>query len=93
MKELSQKKKFEIANICYACIAGEFADFCNERNRGLNFSWAKWIVSCENKVPSWIAFHSALANNPNVILTAKEYSKQISTELVQRAGFNKEIKK
>ena len=36
---ISDKKRLEIANVCYANVAGEFAMFMNPKCRGPNFTW------------------------------------------------------
>lgn len=36
---ISDKRRLQIANVCYANVAGEFAIFCNDEMRGPNFKW------------------------------------------------------
>jgi hypothetical protein len=82
---LSQKKKLEIANVCYANISSAFAEFNNPKNRGNSFSWDWWKNWCVETSDCWMMVHNikaskAIKDSANDL--AREYSKEISDRLV-----------
>ena len=82
---LSDKKKLEIANVCYANVAGEFAMFTNPKYRGPNFTWESFVDGCEKHADLWMFIHHVTGPKKLVTETAKQYAKEIAARLVKRA--------
>lgn len=85
---ISDKKRLEIANVCYANVAGDFAMFTNPKYRGENFSWERFPDMCERHAEGWMFIHgvsrSGAKNENEVKQTAKQYAKEIAQRLVDR---------
>ena len=86
MTNLSDKKKLEIANICYANVASGFADFINPINRGINFKWDSFAKFCERDSINWMGIHNVKGDKEQINNMAKQYALEIATNLVNRAG-------
>lgn len=82
---LSDKKRLQIANICYANVAGEFATFSNPKNRGQNFSWEWFIAHCKEIADVWVTLNYVAGPRTLIQETARQYAAEIATTLVQRA--------
>ena len=81
---LSDKKRLEIANVCYANVAGEFAMFTNPKYRGPNFTWEWFIEHCEENADLWMSIHNVCGAKKLIDETAKQMAKEIATTLVKR---------
>lgn len=84
---LSDKKRMEIANVCYANVAGSFADFCNVRMRGNKFDWRRFVAMMEKESSSWMFLHSVRGDNKLVAEAAEQFAGEIAQTLLDRAGF------
>ena len=82
---ISDKKRLEIANVCYANVASDFAMFTNPKYRGTNFTWDWWIGHCEKMADSWMHIHNVRGHKETVNATAKQYAREIAERLVDRA--------
>ena len=82
MTTLSQKKKLEIANVCYANVVGQFAMFNNPKFRGPNFTWESFIQRMQDEADLWMGIHNIKGNKQMVNDCAKEFAKEIATTLV-----------
>lgn len=80
---VSELRRLKIANVLYANIAGDFAAFCNPKNRGVNFTW-EWFIAHSQEEAEWILRHSfnRVTSDDNVI--AKTMAKEIAESLVRR---------
>ena len=85
---ISDKKRLQIANICYANVAGQFASFCNVKNRGPNFTWERFIQNCEEDAETWMSIYSVRGDRRLIRYTAREYAKEIATNLVNKVTDN-----
>jgi hypothetical protein len=83
---ISEKKRLEIANLCYAHVAGEFAMFMNPRHRGPNFTWEWWIKHCEESADNWVFIHNIRGHQETIKQTAKQCSREFALRLIDRAG-------
>lgn len=81
-KQLSQKKRLEIANVCYANVSSEFAMFNNPKYRGPNFTWEWWVTHCGKNADLWMSIHDVKGDKALIDSVAKEYSLEIATKLV-----------
>jgi hypothetical protein len=79
---LSAKKRLEIANICYANVAGEFAMFNNPKFRGPKFTWERWIEHCEDAAEGWMFINDVSGDMKQIVALAREYAKEIAERLV-----------
>jgi len=86
---LSDKKRLEIANICYAYVAGNFAMFINPINRGANFTWDSFVIMQEKSSSEWMFIQHVKGEKEEVNTMAKQYANEIATTLVTRAGLLK----
>jgi len=84
-KELSKNKRLEIANVCYANVAGEFAYFTNPRYRGDNFTWDWFIEYCSDRADMWMDLNDVKGTKKLINETAKEFAIEIATRLVKNA--------
>lgn len=85
--KISKTKKLEIACVCYANVATEFAIFNNPKYCGVNFSWENFSSDCVSKVDMWMAIHlvyssSDYKNKANLDSLARQYTKQFADSLV-----------
>ena len=79
---VSAKKRLEVANICYANVAGEFAMFNNPKFRGPNFTWEWWIGHCEEAAEGWVFINDVRGDRKQIVPLAREYAKEIAERLV-----------
>lgn len=82
---LSDKKKLQIANICYANVSGQFALFANPKNRGPDFTWDWFIKHCEENADLWMIIHHVYGTRGDVTSineTAKQMCSEIAKHLV-----------
>lgn len=82
---ISEKKRLQIANICYANVACEFAMFTNPKNRGPNFTWERFIERCEESADLWMMVNRVCGPKQTINDTARQFAREISTTLVERA--------
>lgn len=82
---ISEKKRLQIANICYANVACEFAMFANPRNRGPGFTWDWFIEHCEGSAEQWMFVNHVCGHKQTINDTARRFAREISTTLVERA--------
>lgn len=78
----------EIANVCYANVAGDFAMFTDESYRGPNFKWENFPDYEAENADLWVSIHGITGNKTEVVETAKRMAREIAERLVQRAGLN-----
>lgn len=85
---ISDKKRLQIANVCYANVAGDFAMLTNPKYRGPNFTWECFPAMCETNAEGWMFIHgissSGAKNEHEVKQTAKQNAKEIAQRLVDR---------
>lgn len=81
---ISDKKRLEIANVCYANVAGKFAMFHNPKYRGANFTWAGFVEHCEECADEWMFIHGVRGHKETVNSTARQFAKEIAETLVKR---------
>lgn len=79
---ISDKKRLEVANVCYANVAGLFAMFSNPKYRGQNFSWDLFIEHCEESSSDWIFIHNVRGHKESINQLAKSNSREIAQRLV-----------
>ena len=82
LHKLSKQKQLEIANICYANVAGDFAMFTNPKYRGSNFTWEKFPEMCERLADSWMFIHGVDGPKDVINALAKQYAREIAERLV-----------
>ena len=83
---ISDKKRLEIANVCYANVSGEFAMFMNPKYRGDKFTWQGWVEHCEESADLWMMISDVRGDKETVYSTAKQYAREIAQHLTNRAG-------
>lgn len=83
---ISDKKRLEISNVCYANVAGQFAMFTNENFRGPTFTWDWWVNRCEEEAAGWMFVHSVRGNKEEINEIARRYAREIAERLLYRAG-------
>lgn len=83
---LSDKKRLEIANICYANVAGQFAMFINPKFRGSNWDWNRFVGLYEHQSDLWMKVNDVKGNRKLIDQTAAQFAKEIASTLVTRAG-------
>lgn len=79
---ISEKKRLQIANICYANVAGLFAMFCNPKARGPNFTWEYFIEHCEEHAVDWMFINDVRGDKTTINETAKQFASEIANRLV-----------
>ena len=85
---LSKTKRLEIANICYANVAGMFAVFSNAKNQGPNFRWSKFPDMMEREADLWMMFNDVKCSDKQLMNeTAKQFAREIATTLIRHAEF------
>jgi hypothetical protein len=84
---ISDKKSMEIANVCYANVAGQFAMFCNPKYRGPNFTWSEFANMMEGQADTWMMIHRVRGHKEDVNKTAALFAREIAERLVTRAEF------
>lgn len=82
---LSKLKQLEVANVCYANVAGRFATFTNPAFRGPNFTWDWFITHCEENADLWMMIHHVRGNKAELRELAVKTSGQIARTLVWQA--------
>ena len=83
-ERIGQTKRLEIANVCYANVAGSFATFTNPKYRGPNFSWEWFIDWCEKSAKDWMFIHNVKGHKESINSTATQMAKEIAELLVKR---------
>ena len=84
---LSNKKRLEIANICYANVSSEFASFCNPKFRGPNFTWSNFVDMCANWAPLWMMQNYVNGNEKDINALAIKYTREIANTMLDHSGF------
>ncbi len=88
---MSQSKRYQIANICYAIVSGNFAMFCNPQYRGTNFKWEKFADMQAQHCEIHVWMHMQLPKDPKakkeIEETAAKFGREIAETLLDRAGF------
>jgi hypothetical protein len=82
---ISKIKQLEIANVCYANVAGQFAMFNNPKYRGPNFKWENFADHCVKEADLWMILHNVYGSTKNkaeINQRAREYAKEIADRLV-----------
>jgi hypothetical protein len=92
---MNQNKRYQIANVCYAIVSGNFAMFCNPKYRGDKFKWENFAdmqkEHCELHVWLHIQIPKDQKIKKEIEETAANFAYEIAENLVTRAGFiNKE---
>jgi endonuclease/exonuclease/phosphatase (EEP) superfamily protein YafD len=82
---ISKCKCFEVANVCYANVAGRFATFTNLKYRPENFTWEWFVTNCGDNADLWLMTHNVKGRTPAVIRMAREYTREIAQNLVNNA--------
>jgi len=86
--KLSNTKRLEIANVCYANVAGMFAVFCNAKNQGPNFRWENFPSMMEREADLWMMLADVKCSDKELMnATAKQFAREIATALVRHAEF------
>ena len=83
-ERISKTKRLEIANVCYANVAGSFAMFTNPKARGSNFSWEWFIDWCEKSAKDWMFIHNVWGHTESINSTAAQMAREIAEQLVSR---------
>jgi hypothetical protein len=83
-ERISKTKRLEVANVCYANVAGRFAMFSNPKYRGPNFTWEWFVEHCEENSQDWMFIHNVRGHKETIYTTAKQFSKEIAERLVKR---------
>lgn len=89
MRELSQTKKNEIANVCYANVSSWFASMCNPLSRGENFKWGKFVEMMVNMSNDWMFIHHVhtKGNKVQINQIANDYTREIAERMLESSGF------
>lgn len=82
---ISKSKRLEIANVCYANVAGLFATFTNPKYRGENFTWEWFIEHCIQNADLWMMIHHVRGDKQLINEAAKQMSGEIAKNLVNQA--------
>ena len=80
---ISDKKRLEITNVCYANVSGHFAMFCNPRMRGPNFKWDEFATMMEEDADLWMLTADVRGHKETIHETAKQYAREIAERLVK----------
>lgn len=86
---LGKNKRLEIANICYANVAGSFAMMCNDKYRGQKFEWKNFPSMMEQESDLWLIINNVKGDRTAIKETAKEFAKEIAETMIKRSGFVK----
>lgn len=81
---ISDKKRLEIANVCYANVASRFAMFNNPKYRGPNFTWEGFVQYCEEYADEWMFISNVRGHKETIRSTARQFAKEIAETLVKR---------
>ena len=77
----------EVANVCYANVAGQFAMFCNSKYRGPNFTWSDFASMMEEQAGTWMMIHGVRGHKEDINKQAAQFAREIAQRLVTRAEF------
>jgi hypothetical protein len=80
---ISDKKRLEIANVCYANVSGQFAMFCNPQMRGPNFKWDEFATMMEEDSDIWMYANNIRGHKETIYRTARQYAREIAERLVK----------
>ena len=80
---ISEKKRLQIANVCYANVSGMFATFCNLKFRGPNFTWDFFVKYCGDESDLWLAINNIQRTEENKEL-AKKFAIEIAENLISK---------
>ena len=83
---ISDKKRLQVANVCYANVSGMFAMFCNDTMRGPNFRWSEFPNMMAREADLWMMLHNVQGNKQEINETAVQYAREIAETLVTRSG-------
>jgi hypothetical protein len=78
---ISEKKRLQVANVCYANVAGQLAMFCNPKNRGPNFTWDWFVEHCEQEADLWMMVANVRGHKETIKQTAKSFAREIAQHL------------
>lgn len=85
---ISKTKQLEIANVCYANVAGQFAMFNNPKYRGPNLKWENFSDHCVREADLWMIIHhvynGSTKNKNEIDDRARQYAKEIADRLVRQ---------
>jgi hypothetical protein len=81
---ISEKKRLQIANICYANVAGEFAMFTNPKYRASNFTWDWFIRHCEKNADLWMFVNNVRGKKDEIDEMARQFAVEIAENLVDK---------
>jgi len=88
---MNQSKRYQVANICYAIVGGNFAMFCKADNRGANFKWENFASMQEKHCALHVWMHMPIPKDPKIKKeieeTASNFGREIAENLVNRAEF------
>lgn len=80
-------KRLEIANICYANVAGCFASFTNSKYRDASFKWSNFPDMMLRHAPTWMYLHSVSGNAEENNALASKFAYEIATTLLEHSEF------
>lgn len=78
-------KRLEIANICYANVAGWFASFTNSKYRGSSFQWRKFPDMMSRHALTWMYLHSVSGKAEENNALASKFAHEIATTLLEHS--------
>lgn len=87
MRELSQSKKYEITNICYANVLSWFCRMCNPLYRGENFRWENFVSMMDDMSEDWMFIYNVKGNKVQIQQLVKQYTKEIAERMIEQSGF------
>ena len=87
---ITENDQLKIANACYAMVLGRFADMLNPDMRGPNFSWARFPDLMADTCATELCLYIDFQDWPKTTVqefqdTARQYGREISERIVQRA--------
>lgn len=80
---ISEKKRLQIANICYANVAGLFASFHNPNFRGPNFTWDKFTPMCVRQSDMWL-WQNGIPTDDKTVALGQQFAKEIAENLIRQ---------
>jgi hypothetical protein len=89
MHDLSDKKRMEIANICYANISHWFAAMCNPANRGAKFEWKNFPAMMESRSLDWRLIHNVRGNKDSIDLYMAQCTREITARMLDASELAK----
>ena len=84
---ISDKKRLEVANVCYANVSSMFAMFCNDAYRGPNFKWANFCDMMVREADLWMMIHNVRGNKDEIHDLARQYAHEIAERMIKQSGF------